>query len=86
LQINNSQMTPANGQLPNPFNIGNLPKPTGASSTPSTGSNGWQPGAVIQGVTTTIKDVINDLTRPFAPKSGAGTSNSQPTSGSQAAA
>jgi len=43
-------------------------------------------GAVIQGITTAVKDVINGLTHPFAPKSGAGSSGSQSTSGSQAAA
>jgi hypothetical protein len=86
LMINNSQMTPANGQSTNPFTIPNLPKPNGSTSTPATGSNGWKPGAVIQGITTEVKDVINELTHPFAPKSGAGSSNSPSTSGSQAAA
>jgi hypothetical protein len=43
-------------------------------------------GAMIQGITTAVKDVINGLTHPFAPKSGAGSSGSQSTSGSQAAA
>jgi hypothetical protein len=41
---------------------------------------------VIQGVTTAVKDVINGLTKPFTPKPGSGTTNSQSTSGSQAAA
>jgi hypothetical protein len=83
---NTVQTTPATGPLPNPFNIVDLPKPNGSSSTPTTGSNGWKPGAVIQGFTTAVKDVIGDLTKPFAPKSGGGTSNSQSSSGSQAAA
>jgi hypothetical protein len=86
LMVKNSQITPGNGQLTSPFNILNLPKPNGSSSTPATGSNGWKPGAVIQDVTTAVKDVINDLTHPFTPKTGAGSSNSQSTSGSQAAA
>jgi predicted component of type VI protein secretion system len=86
LTINNSQMTPGNGQLTNPFTLPGLPKPNGSSATPPTGSNGWKPGAVIQGITTAVKDVINGLTHPFAPKSGAGSSGSQSTSGSQAAA
>jgi hypothetical protein len=44
LTINNSQMTPGNGQLTNPFTIPGLPKPNGSSATPPTGSNGWKPG------------------------------------------
>jgi hypothetical protein len=75
LMTNNSPMTPADGQLTNPSTIPDLPKP-----------NGWKPGAVIQVVITAAKDVINGLTRPFTPKPGAGSSNPQSTSGSQAAA
>jgi PE-PPE domain len=84
LMANNSQMTPANGQLTNPFTIPGLPKPNGSSSTPPAGSNG--PGAGIQGVTTAVSDVINGLTKPLTPKPGAGTSNPQSTGGLGAAA
>lgn len=62
LTSNNNPMTPRNGQLTNPFTIPNLPKSNGSSSTPSTGSNGWKPGTVIQDVSTAVKNVINDLT------------------------
>jgi len=76
LMVNNSQMTPANGHLTSPFNILNLPKPNGSSSTPAAGSNG--PGAVNDG--------INGLTKPSTPKPGAGTTNPQSTGGLGAAA
>jgi hypothetical protein len=71
LTSNNNQMTPRNGQLTNPFTIPNLPKSNGSSSTPSTGSNGWKPGTVIQDVGTAVKNVINDLTHPFTSRGAA---------------
>jgi len=91
---NSNQNTPADKTpVTNPFELLQLPQSNNNSSTTTPNKpNGWKPGAVVQGFTSAVKDVINGFTKPFTHKPTTGSqpsstpSGQSPSSGSQAAA
>jgi hypothetical protein len=71
----------------NPFELLQLPKSNNGTTTTPNKPNGWKPGAVVQGFTSAVKDVINGFTKPFQKKpTTSGAPSNQPASDTPAAA